>query len=350
MKRLCQETNIPLAPNCQKNEKAFELVQQGTVLGVGFNSEDFTWNFSEFKANKVVRRCLDGANAKFLSLQQVQKIMGSVNDLAQMCPLLKSHQRSGNAFMTRFGGNKEVLMVAREQLRRDLEVVAKVAESAKFGLLKQELISQPGLSTLTFYTDAAGASFTVAGGKRFYHDNHGKGVACIAGSCLEDIWGWTRLSWPEDLLTEQKDEKGCHFGSKSTTLESIGVLLPFLTFPDKIQNKQLVFRVDNTAVLWGWKSGYVNKDDTASEVLKCVRCLAGYLGARVFIEHVGRMSTEMASLADEMFRREISLSETTNRALRQAEFRVVKGFLLNWLKNPCAGWDLCNELLKEMNV
>ena len=108
--------------------------------------------------------------------------------------------------------------------------------------------------------------------------------------------------------------------------------------------------MDNTAVLWGWKSGYVNKDDTASEVLKCVRCLAGYLGARVVIEHVGRMSTEMASLADEMSRREISLSETTNRALRQAEFRVVKGFLLNWLKNPCAGWDLCNELLKEMNV
>ena len=225
---MCQETNIPLAPNCQKNEKAFEPVQQGTVLGVGFNSEDFTWNFSEFKANKVVRRCLDGANAKFLSLQQVQKIMGSVNDLAQMCPLLKSHQRSGNTFMTRFGGNNDALMVVLEQLRRDLEVVAKVAESAKFGLPIPELISQPGLSALTFYTDAAGASFTVAGGKRFYHDNHGKGVACIAGSCLEEIWGWTRLSWPENLLTKQKDEKGCHFGSKSTTLESIGVLLPFL--------------------------------------------------------------------------------------------------------------------------
>ena len=62
----------------------------------------------------------------------------------------------------------------------------------------------------------------------------------------------------------------------------------------------------------------MNKDDTASEVLKCVRCLAGYLGARVVIEHVGRMSTEMASLADEMSRREIRLSEKTNRALRQA--------------------------------
>ena len=201
-----------------------------------------------------------------------------------------------------------------------------------------------------FYTDAAGVGFTVAGGKRFYLDNHGKGVACLAGSCLDDIWGWTRLSWAEGLLTEQKDEKGCHFGSKSTTLESIGVLLPFLTFPDKIRNKQLVFRVDNTAVMWGWSAGYVKRDETASEVLKCVRYLAGYLGARVFIEHVDRMSTEMARLADELSRRESSLSEAKKRALRKAEFREVKGFLWNWLKNPCAGGDLCNKILEEMDA
>ena len=80
--------------------------------------------------------------------------------------------------------------------------MAKVVESAKFGLPILEIISQPGLSALVFYTDAAGVSFTVAGGKRFYHDNHGKGVACLAGSCLDDIWGWTRLSWSEGLLTE----------------------------------------------------------------------------------------------------------------------------------------------------
>ena len=49
------------------------------------------------------------------------------------------------------------------------------------------IISQPGLAALTFYTDAAGASFTVVGGKRCYHDNDGKGAACIGGTSLEEI-------------------------------------------------------------------------------------------------------------------------------------------------------------------
>ena len=108
----------------------------------------------------------------------------------------------------------------------------------------------------------------------------------------------------------------------------------FLTYPEILQNKQVVFRLDNTAVMWGWKSGYVNNDATATEILKCVRYIAGYLGARVFIEHVGRMSTEMASLADEMSRRETSRSAKGWEALCRAEFREVRGCLLEWLKNP----------------
>ena len=348
MKDFCEETNIPLASNCPNHEKAFEMKQRGTVLGVGFDSVNSTWHYSEHKADKVVRRCLDGARALHLSLLQIQKIMGSVNDMAQMCPLLKSHQRSGNAFITKFGGDNNLLRAVPIQLRRDLEVVAKVAESTKSGLPIAETISQPGLAALTFYTDAAGASFTVVGGKRCFHDNVGKGAACIGGTSLEDIWGWTRVTWPDGLLTSQRDEKGCFFGSKSTTLESIGVLLPFITYPKELRNRQLVFRVDNTAVLWGWKSGYVSNDATATEILKCVRYLAGFLGARVFIEHVDRMSTEIASLADEMSRRDTSRSDEGRMALGRAEFRTVEGFLLEWLKNPCDDQDLCCNLLKNV--
>ena len=90
----------------------------------------------------------------------------------------------------------------------------------------------------------------------------------------------------------------------------------------------------------------MSNDATATEVLKCVRYLAGYLGARVFIEHVDRMSTEMASLADEMSRRDSSRLVRGWEALCRAEFRVVRGFLLEWLKNPCHDQGLCYNLLK----
>ena len=68
----------------------------------------------------------------------------------------------------------------------------------------------------------------------------------------------------------------------------------------------------------------------------------------MFIEHVDRMSNEMASLADELSRRERSKCGERQKALSKAEFREVKGFLLQWLEDPCGQSELCLELLKEM--
>ena len=196
--------------------------------------------------------------------------MGSVNDLAQMCPLLKFHKRTGNAFLQTFGGNPNILKLTPHKLKEDLAIVAKVAESSMSGLPIADKPSKPPLWPMVFYTDAAGASFTVMGGKKFFHGNENKGVACICGTSVQDTWAWTRLQWPEGLLTDITDEKGCSFGSKTTTLESVGLLLPLLAFPEFLAGRNLVFKVDNMAVVWGWESGYVRNDKTASEVLKSV--------------------------------------------------------------------------------
>ena len=53
MKDFCEETNVPLASNCPNHEKAFEMKQRGTVLGVGFDSVNSTWHYSEHKADKT---------------------------------------------------------------------------------------------------------------------------------------------------------------------------------------------------------------------------------------------------------------------------------------------------------
>ena len=347
MKSMCADLNIPLAANCPRAEKAFELVQRGTVLGVGFDSTDMTWFLSDEKADKIVRRCLDANRSSHMSLKQVQQLMGSVNDLAQMCPLLKPHKRSGNEFLTKFGGDGNILKMVPDEVRRDLKVIAKVANSARIGLPIAEKIGKPGLAALTFYTDAAGASFSLVNKQRHYHDNEGKGVACIGGTCIEDIWGWSRLSWPGMLITGQVDEKGCSFGSKSTTLEAVGILIPLLAFKQKVSGKEIIFKVDNMAVTWGWQKGYVKGDKTASEILKAARYLAGFLGTTIYIEHVDRMSSEMASLADELSRRESCKDPETAEKLKEAYFSPVTGFLMQWLQNPKESEDLCMKLLEE---
>ena len=187
MKELCQEINMPLANNCPKSEKAFELQTRGTVLDVGFDSTEMNWFLSEEKSAKVVRRCLDVMNTSHVGLKQMEKLMGSVNDLGQMCPAVKFHRRAGNSFIRIFEGDYGSIKMVPDKLKEELKVIAKIADSAKTGLPIAEEPCSPSLSALVFYTDVAGASFSVCGGNKIYHNNEGRGVACIGGQSLDEV-------------------------------------------------------------------------------------------------------------------------------------------------------------------
>ena len=347
MRSLCKFINLPLAENCPKNDKAFELQSRGIVLGVGFDSSNMTWFLTEEKANRVIRRCLNAANSGHLDLKQTQQLMGSVNDFCQMCPLLRFHKSTGNGMLAKFNGNENILLPVTRELRDDLLTLAKAAYSSKLGLPIACEIGKPPLSVLTFYTDAAGASFSISKGKRVFHDQGERGLSCIGGTNLDDIWIWARLTWPVALLTELRDSSGKFFGCKSTTLESIGLLIPFVAFPDQVQGRHILFKVDNIAVHYGWENGYVKYDSTANEILKCVHLLSAHLGVSVYVEHVPRMSDDMASLADELSRRESPKDHKLRKVLRESEERKVEGYLLHWLQNPSAT-DLFTTLLNEL--
>ena len=288
-----------------------------------------------------MRRCLETASASHVDLKKVEKLMGSVNDLSQMCKTVSFHKRAGNMLLRSFRGDYKVVRMVPADCKKELRVIARIAESTKARLPLADEPCQPTLSKLVFYSDAAGASFTRVKGEKVYHNNEGKGVACIGGETLEEIWCWCRMSWPEGLLTSVKDEKGCNYGSKSTKLETVGMLLPFVSFPEKVKGKNVVFMIDNLAVLYGWYKGYVANDESASEVLKTIHYLSGVLGTTVNVEHVGRVSDEMAVLADELSRKPGSSCPEARKALERASQSIVSGYLRTWLSDPAREKDLC---------
>ena len=187
MKKFCQSTNIPLAPNCPSADKAFEMKNKGIVLGIGFDSRDLTWFLAPAKAEKVMRRCWKAIRSSHVDLEQMQQLMGTINDLAQMCPLLKFHKRAGNALVRQFAGNRNEVRMVTEELRKELAVIAKVAESSVKGLPIAAEPSQPPLAAVMCYTDAAGASFSMVRGERCYHGNEGRGVSCIIGESVSNV-------------------------------------------------------------------------------------------------------------------------------------------------------------------
>ncbi len=63
------------------------------------------------------------------------------------------------------------------------------------------------------------------------------------------------------------------FGSKSTTLEMVGLLLPFLTIPDMLGGRHVVLQVDNIAALFGWEDKQVKGDITASILIRALHLI-----------------------------------------------------------------------------
>jgi len=348
MRRLCSAINLPLAKNCVFNDKAFENQTQGVVLGIRFNSETMEWSLPKHKADKVIRRCAEARSAMHMSLNQIQKLMGSVNDVAQLCPLMNLHKGTGNLMLERFRGNENILLPVSKELKEDLKVIEKMADKARTGLPIADRVNKPPMSGLVFYSDAAGASFTMIKGQKVFKDQTGRGVACLGGTEKADIWFGGKITWPEGLLDKTRDEKGADFGSKSTTLEAMGLLIPFLLAPEKVQGRHIIFKVDNIAVRHGWSNGHVKHDSTASEILKTVAYMAAYLGCMVYVEHVPRNSDEMAELADELSRKKNSDEKAVNRTLEKVGFCEAKGAVMDWLKNPSTGGKLVRLLLTEL--
>jgi len=91
--------------------------------------------------------------------------------------------------------------------------------------------------------------------KMVFHEQYDRGVSCLAGETVEGIWAGGKITWPLDFLLKMKDEKGVPYACKSTTLECMGILIPFVQFPREIQGRHVVFRIDNMAVAL-YRDGY----------------------------------------------------------------------------------------------
>ena len=347
LKDMCEEVNISLAPDCELKEKAFSNETKGTVLGVNFNTVSMEWSYPEKKADKLTRRCLDAASSSQMDLAQTQKLMGSVNDVTQMCPFLKQFQQSGYRMLAQFGGNTEIVIPVQEEMKKDMLIIARVAVSSKKGLPIAIRPGLPGLEALNFYSDAAGASFSVHKGVRVNTSSPGdRGVACV-GASENRVWWWSTITWPENLIRNATDGQGHSFGSKTTTLEAIGVLMPFIAIPDILKSREAVFEVDNMAVVFGWENGGVKFDTTASIILRCVHLLSAFLGMWVFLTHVPRRSNKMADLVDRLSRKSTT-GDKEVQLLTGARKSSIRGVLLTWLEDPVEDWDLPMKLLEEL--
>jgi hypothetical protein len=334
-----------MAETCPDREKAFGPGTQGTVLGVRFDSKTMTWSWSKEKAERAVKVIDEFLLRRVCKLKDVQILHGKLSDFAQMCQFMLGFRYHLVSLLASFGTDEKIRKFVGSALKTDLWIWKKCILASTEGLPIPEPWCGPPVTAKTFVSDAAGSGSGSAGSARIMPGD--RGVASIGFDKKIFFCGGTK--WPLSLLTRAKDEKGVLMGSKSTMLEGVGLLIPFLTVPWSVKNTYVRLFVDNINLIYGWEKRYVKNDQHASLLIRCLHVLEAQLECRIYVEHVRRMSTDMATLADHLSR-----SETTTEkdlvAIRHVPWNTLEGPLVEWLADPVLDWQLPNKLSQWLST
>ena len=89
-KTVCKDIGIELAGECPNLDKAFSSSQYGKILGIWFNTKELKWKLPEEKKDKTLRNIEKALRGEGLNLKGMQELMGRLNDVAMMCPFMKT--------------------------------------------------------------------------------------------------------------------------------------------------------------------------------------------------------------------------------------------------------------------
>ena len=140
-------------------------------------------------------------------------------------------------------GKIKTLMIS-EQSKKDLMVWLGFLLDSELSLPIPKEPSGPTAAYKYFISDAAGQAVDCV-------VKTGPGVASVGFDEKGEFIFAQRLLWPEDMISLKTDSKGIRMGDKSTTLEMIGLLMPWLSIPHLLKNQHVVFSVDNMACVHG---------------------------------------------------------------------------------------------------
>jgi hypothetical protein len=331
----CTKIGVGLAEDDPKMEKAYTCTQCGKVLGIWFNTVGLTWAYPEDKKMKLLSAIKMFVNSDKVTLLEMQKLMGRINDISLLAPFLKCYKGPLNGLLGWLQRNPNLTCKPSRQCVKDVLVWASfVLEDVKWKPISPRPMFPP-LTYYSFTSDAAGFTNLTPINSKIGFGSIGlnpDGEVCMANQTF----------WPTELRY-LCDSKGAKFGSKTLFLEIIGLLAPFLLVPDLIKGTHVILNVDNLGCYYGWMNRNVQGDICASIVIRTIVLISGFLSVYVHVNHLPRLSTWDAILCDRLSRSDTT-SINDRKMLDNFKTEMPKN-VMDWLKNPVEDWDLCYILL-----
>jgi hypothetical protein len=82
-------------------------------------------------------------------------------------------------------------------------------------------------------------------------------------------------------MFNSRSRENLRMSSKSATLETVGILLPFLAKPKELAGRHILIEVDNLAVVFSWEKRYSKSDPETSLLIRCLHVIEARLECKI---------------------------------------------------------------------
>ena len=336
---VCKRVNVKLAEDCPKKDKAFKNQKEGKVLGIWFNSEELTWAIPDEKRYKTLKGIKEATEGRRMNLLDMQKLMGRISDISQLCVFMTGFRGNLNKELGWFQNNPEKTKKLSKEAVKELWVWAGMLIKSERYPIPNEA-GAPPLRAVHISSDAAGDPEGKGG--------RGAGIGGVGLNEEGEVNMCFQYLWKEEMITKKKDDKGARMGSKTTFLETVGMTVSWLTYPEEMAGKHIVMSTDNTGCFFGWENKHVKGDNLASVLIRVILVLSTYMNAAVHVEKVMRKSTWGSDMADKLSR-EVTTRGQAAELLKAAGGRELPQFFKEWMDDPTEDLTLplkCLEYVK----
>jgi hypothetical protein len=319
--------NLPLA-DLTNEEKCFFYKSKGKILGVIFCTKTMSWTFDDKKIARFMFCLQEAKRTAKVSLHTIQRILGMINTIVQLCPTLKCYR---NPFLLELiDAYKRSPTIASTSFLAHIHGWLYVLEALKKSFpIPEEILICP-MDGLFLISDAAGLSKSV----ELTYDI-GVGGAVYTQPDREVIVACTGI-WDRTFIANTYDEKGCFLGNKSTTLEALGVIFVLYHSAHLLTHKVVQIECDNVAVVYALENGRCRNDRWASQFIAAILFVTTVLQCKIIPTHCRRMSTTPAIVAD-LLTRDDKLGRAMVSRLTKGKVPILSGWppsIRQWMKDP----------------
>ena len=332
---VAQELGLELAPRTDP-EKSFGPSQKGTVLGVEYDTVNWTWGIPSDKLARLQISLRKAILADNIQQDEIWSLVGKIIHVRPLIPGGKfniDHLLQANSHST----DRTSMVPVTEGLRRQLSFWYDVLPlcTHKVSIPDPDPCTAPW--AVECWTDAAGGT----------RNSTWHGVGAVTTS-----W-WAYAPWGSRINTGQDAGKGRSLARVMSALELLGPLLTISAGFQWCRQTPVVTWVDNAASVHIWDKGYSTACQLSNTIVKAMNTVATAIGCTLEVKKITRCSSPGATMADALSKGHFM--RFWSEARKEPDFALplekawVPKQLLSWIMDPKEDEWLGDRIVEEIS-